>query len=132
MAVETIAAHGKEKVAGGSGARVDGVAGDQRARRHWAKRTALRAQRPRRLPPLQVSDSLLFTDNPRFGAQVLKHGKRAISASSKGIVRAGEDLFFLVAFAGEEDNVAGRGGLEREADGGGAVGLDGVLRRGWL
>ena len=53
VAVETLAADGKEQVAGGRGARVDGVAGDGDGAGVDDTRTALRAQRSRQWPPLQ-------------------------------------------------------------------------------
>ena len=41
-------------------------------------------------------------------------------------MRSGENLFFLVALAGDKNDVAGLGGLERETNGGGAIDFDSV------
>ena len=58
-------------------------------------------------------------------------GKRNLGVV-EGNGAAGEDLLFLVAFAGEKNHVAGFGGLERKTNGRGAIDFDGVWDAGGL
>ena len=73
-------------------------------------------------PLLPTSDSLPFTI-----AQIAQDGKRNFGVVERdGAV--GEDLFFLVALAGQQNDIARLGSLQRKANGGRAIRFHGVLR----
>ncbi len=101
--VEPLAAHGKKQFAGRDRARVDGVAGRDRARRRSRTLDGASSTAP---APIAASASVRFIALPPI-AQFAQDGKRYFGIVERnGAV--GEDLFFLVALAGNQNDVAGR------------------------
>ena len=62
-------------------------------------------------------------------AQFGKDGKRHLGIV-EGDRATGDDLLFLVALAGEKNDIAGLGGLERETNSRGAIDFDCVCDTG--